>query len=279
MGDTHQVGVCIETYEPNSIGTFELHIRYTGDPDADPPTTLNSAETIPCGATDGETALDDSACLDANPDANDGAGTDKLGTGWDCTSLGLQLPLGEDPRRRAWPTRSLCATANLVSPDQELTADPGLLATITFTANSAGDDVIDFGPIDTSNSNAVGTPRPNGGFARCSTAVAADQVACFGATVHKRPPCDCLWQDDTGRGTSLCLAGQNWTFSYPQGVFGGTGRVMSLLNHTIMMGHGQGFFAWAMGTCPSGPGSGVAFDFRSLPPQLLHLRDMTATMP
>ncbi len=273
MGETHQVGVCIETYEPNSVGTFELHIRYTGNPDAEPPTTLNSAETVPCGAALGEAAMQDTACLDANPDANDGAGTDMLGTGWDCTSFGLLYPQGENPLTPGVADAVIVCHSNLASPDQELTADPGLLATITFTVNSAGDDVIDFGPIDSNNTNAVGAPRPGDGFARCGTAVPADEVGCFGAVVHKRPPCDCLWEDNYGRETALCLQGEDWQFSYPGGDFGGTGRVMRLLNRVIMMGRGSGFFVAGIGTCPSGPGMAVAYDFRSFPPQFLFLRD------
>jgi hypothetical protein len=284
VGQTHQVGVCIESYQPNSIGTFELHIRYTGNPDATPPTTLNSAQTIACGSAGatGATALDDPACLDANPDANDGAGSTKLGTGWDCTSFGLLYPQGDDPLTPGVADAVIVCHSNLASADQELTVDPGLLATITFTANRAGDDVIDFGPINTLNANAVGTPRANSGFARCGTAVPADQVGCFGAVIHKRPPCDCLWDDTTGNGTHLCLQGQNWTFSFPGGAFSGLGRVVRFRTplgiRAVLSGIAttRKFTIAGAGLCPSGPGTAAGVDLTRVLPRILRLRD---TMP
>ena len=62
-------------------------------------------------------------------------------------------PWARTPTRRTWPTRSSSAYANLVNPDQDLSANPGLLATIEFTATGAGVDTIDFGPIDDTNNN------------------------------------------------------------------------------------------------------------------------------
>ncbi len=175
VGSVHKVGVCIEDYVPNSINNFELHVRYTGDPDANPPTTLNKATEV----------ADTGKGLDDNPDANDGAGADKLGTGWDCTGLGIAPPVGEDPATVGVADSFIVCNADLANPDHELSADPGLLATIEFTATSDGDDVIDFGPIDGTNATNVNAPRPGGGTARCGTAVPADKVDCAGATIHK----------------------------------------------------------------------------------------------
>ena len=79
----------------------------------------------------------------------------------------------------------IVCNASLGGPDQDLAANPGLLATITFTAQSAGIDTVDFGPIDPTNTNNVQSPRPGGGVARCGTWVPADQIGCFGATITK----------------------------------------------------------------------------------------------
>jgi hypothetical protein len=177
VGSVHKVGVCIEDYVPNSVNSFELHIRYTGDPDASPPTTLNKATEVP----------DVAPALDDNPDANDGDDPSgfKLGGGWDCTGLGLVLPRGEDPSTPNVADAVIVCNAALANPDQDLSANPGLLATVEFTAASGGDDIIDFGSIDKANRNGVFYPRTDGGAARCATAVAADKVDCVGATIHK----------------------------------------------------------------------------------------------
>ncbi len=180
-GATHRVAVCIEDYAPNSVNNFLLHIRYTGDPDATPPTTINTAPTVACGA-----GTADPYCLDANPDANDGTGADKLGTWWDCSpALGSPPPVGEYTGTPHVADAFIWCTASIASPDQELADDPGLLATITFTATGTGMDTIDFGPIDENNTNYVAHPRPDGGDARCGTRVPADQAGCFGATITK----------------------------------------------------------------------------------------------
>jgi YVTN family beta-propeller protein len=142
VGATHKVGVCIEDYEPNSIQAFELHIRYTGDPDVVPPTIINKATEV----------QDITHALDDNPDANDGddpAGF-KLGGGWDCTGFGVKSPVGEDPATPGVADAFIVCNGDVVTPDQDLSADPGLLATIEFTAQEAGADTIDFGPIQPS---------------------------------------------------------------------------------------------------------------------------------
>jgi hypothetical protein len=178
VGSVHKVGVCIEDYVPKSINNFLLQIRYTGDPSATPPTTLNKATELP----------DVAPGLDDNPDANDGDDPSgfKLGGGWDCTGLGLKYPMGEDPITANLADAFIVCNADLVDPDQDLTANPGLLATIEFTAQGAGDDVINFGPADVTNRSNVMNPRPGDGQGRCGTMVAADVIDCLGATIHKQ---------------------------------------------------------------------------------------------
>jgi hypothetical protein len=177
VGSVHKAGVCIEDYVPNFINNLELHILYTGDPSATPPTTLNSATELP----------DVAPALDDNPDANDGAGADKLGTGWDCTGLGVKYPVGEDPYTPGVADAFIVCNADLVNPDQELAADPGLLATVEFTATAAGVDTIDFGPIDSTNGNLVvflPTDQEEANIYRCGTVIPEEQMGCFGATIQ-----------------------------------------------------------------------------------------------
>jgi hypothetical protein len=182
VGAAHKVGVCIEDYVPNSIDAFELYIRYTGNPDATPSTTLNVAQTLTGPAP----------MLDLNPDANDGDDPTgfKLGGGWLCDCFGLPMcfPKGDDPRTPGLADALIFCYVDLVNPDQDLTASPGLLATIEFTASKAGTDTIDFGPIDDTNWNNVQNPRSGGGIARCGPQVADDQVGCFGAAIVKYSP-------------------------------------------------------------------------------------------
>jgi hypothetical protein len=184
LNSVHRVGVCIENYVPNSIEFFELHIRYSGNPDATPPTTINNAPTVTCTSGTG-----DANCLNANPNANDGNDDVTgltLGYGWSCTGFGFSKPLGEDPSTPGVADARIFCNADIVSPDKDLTANPGLLATIQFNVTGTGIDTIDFGPIDDTNLNAVGKPRATGdGYASCGSSVAEEQVGCFGATVHK----------------------------------------------------------------------------------------------
>jgi len=120
VGWTHKVGVCLEDYVPNSVNQFELHIRYSGDPNATPPTTLNTAATEPYGGSPKSCPGGDTRCVDANPDANDGNDPTgfKLGGGWDCSAFGLAPPLGEDPGTPGVADARIVCFANLSTPDQ-----------------------------------------------------------------------------------------------------------------------------------------------------------------
>jgi hypothetical protein len=185
VGSVHKVGVCLQDYVPNKVEQFQLTIFYTGDPSDNDPPKLNAATEI----------ADVAPALDDNPDANDGddASGFKLGGGWDCSGFGLAFPKGDDPTTPNVADAFIVCNADIAAPDLDLAADPGLLATIEFTAQGAGDDVIDFGPIDAINTTNVTYPRlvssgppPVYAAARCGTGVPADQVGCFGATVHKQ---------------------------------------------------------------------------------------------
>ena len=180
VGNVHKVGVCIEDYAPNSVEAFELHIRYIGDPSDNNPPLLNVA-------TEKTGSYHD---LDDNPDANDGDDVTgyKLGGNWGCTGYSPpDEPVGEDPNTPG------VADANIIcnGSDKDLAANPGLLATVEFTATVAGVDTIDFGPLDVVNYNVVGWPLPDGWEARCGMAPRLEQrIGCFGATITKLPDTD-----------------------------------------------------------------------------------------
>ena len=172
VGSKDKVGVCIKDYMPNSIEAFELHIRYSGDPNATPPTTVNNAQTLTGPAP----------MLDLNPDANDGSGSDKLGTGWDCSG---SPPLGDDPWTPGVADALILCYADLVTQPGPL-GQPWPAGHHRVHGHQGWDYTIDFGPIDGSNWNSVGSPRATGdGWATCSTLVAEEQVGCFGATIRK----------------------------------------------------------------------------------------------
>jgi len=260
VGHTHSVAVCLETYPPNAVNNFELHVRYTGDPDATTPTTINFAPNVACGA-----GTSDPACLDSNPDANDTKAPDTndpnyLGSGWDCSGFGIAPPVGDDPSTPNVADAFIVCFASLGTPDQDLAANPGLLATINFTATGAGDDFIDFGDVNANNNNIVYAPRipsSTDNVVRCGTqGQAADLMGCFYATIHK-VVFDCEFHDNFGRGTSLVIYGNNWQFTFPGGVRAGVGRVVHMGSRVMLLGRGQGnrFFLAGFGTCPSGPGT------------------------
>jgi hypothetical protein len=258
VGDVHKVGVCLETYDPNSVEAFELHIHYD---------SVNVATEVP----------DVAPALDDNPDANDGDDPTgfMLGSNWDCTGFSVQMPMGDDPTTPGVADAKIICNANIMTPDLDLAADPGLLATVEFTAIGVGVDIIDFGPIDANNKNAVANPRPNCGIARCGTAVPADTVGCFGAIINKVPPCDCEFIDDFYNDTSLCLRDSTWEFTWPDGSASGMGYMLSYYSRIVMLGRGSGFIVFALGTCPSGPGTALAIDWGGVPFQFLRLYDVT----
>ncbi|MEX2246798.1 MAG: hypothetical protein WEC75_08930 [Dehalococcoidia bacterium] len=125
VGDTYTVGICVEGTGGVAPNAFTAVVEYDG--------VLNSAATISCTG----------ACLDANPNANDGSTVGStLGTGWDCTGFGVSLPVGDDPGTIGVADASITCNASIGSPVLNLTNDPGLLATITFTASSGGVEVL-----------------------------------------------------------------------------------------------------------------------------------------
>lgn len=272
VGDTYDVALCLESYAPNKVESFKLRLYYDD---------INTAQTVECGDGGGGGEANDALCVDANPDANSGndATGFKLGGGWDCTGLGALMPLGDDPNtpcedefgQPIYPCLDaiIACNANLLAPDLDLAANPGLLATVEFTATDVGTELLTWGS-DTEVGGAD-VNLPDGGFAHCGADVPEEQIGCFGATIDK-VVFDCVWEDSFGRGTYLGLLGNDWIFGSPEGTFSGTGRVMRFGDRAFMLGRGEGFSLGGFGTCPSGPGT--AFGLSSVPPLFLRVQDV-----
>jgi uncharacterized repeat protein (TIGR01451 family) len=134
VGDTHQLAVCVE-YLPEDVSEFDLTISYNDLLDT-------------CG--DNEIACPvDTACLDDNPDANDGDmiewGGVSLGDDWDCTAEGdvdeptcnLNSEGTHGPHAgKAW----ISCHADLGS---STTLRAGALAVLTLDVAAAGEDDVE----------------------------------------------------------------------------------------------------------------------------------------
>jgi hypothetical protein len=262
VGETYDVGLCLETYAPNTLEAFVLRLYYDD---------INTSPTL-----EGPTPM-----LDLNPNANDGddpAGF-KLGAGWDCSGFTVFPPVGDDANTACQdqygqpisPCHDAVITcnANIGTPDLDLSADPGLLATVQFTATGEGTEQLTWGD----DTELVGdVVQPGGGGALCGPAVPSEQIGCFGATLQK-VTFDCLFEDTTGQGTSLGIFGNNWVFEFPGGSVQGTGRVMHAGPMTFVAGRSSGLAIFAFGRCPAGPATAFAMDMSGFPARLWRLSD------
>jgi len=166
VGSTYTVALCLGGYTANDLEAFVLSINND---------QALSFAPDPQGSEEpqnGGSGPDCEKCLDDNPDANDGDDPTgfKLGSGWDCTGLGFVRP-----RSEVLPINLLC-NADIVSPDKDLSANPGLLATVTFRADSAGVDTLTFAS-DTTIGHATAQDGSCGD-------VASDVIVCSGATIN-----------------------------------------------------------------------------------------------
>ena len=148
-GTTYQVGICMQdtTAAPDGFQvTLDYNELVTGGPEV--------ANVAP--------ALAD------NPDANDGGLSSQIGTGWDCTGFGFAYPQVNDGSGNSY----IACLSDAVTPVTTLTDDPGLVATITYTADAVGFNTMTF---VTGGASTGGT---NSGIGNC------DGTNCFGATVQ-----------------------------------------------------------------------------------------------
>jgi len=167
VGSTYTVAVCLADYQANDLLSFQMHL-----------TNNNSLSFAPDPqgseeSQNGGSGPDCGQCLDDNPDANDGddpAGF-KLGSGWACTGLGVIRPRSETP-----PIELVC-NADVVSPDMDLSANPGLLATVTFRADAAGLNEVGF-----ESWTSIGQKTAGQGY--CGDEVPDAKIDCLGATIN-----------------------------------------------------------------------------------------------
>jgi hypothetical protein len=134
INETYQIGICLLDlpFPPDAItGSVSYNRELNEAPEESPP--------LPASECD----LPDNLCLDVNPDFNqsrEGVPDDQtLGSGWNCTAFGIALPRGDEPRSPEADANITCY-ANLVEPNRTLTADPGLLALVTFRSLAPGVD-------------------------------------------------------------------------------------------------------------------------------------------
>lgn len=131
---------------------------------------------------------DTAPALDDNPNANNGAGPNGLGTSWDCTGFGLAFPKGNDPATAGVNDAYIVCNDTTFGSNSVLTANPGLLATLTMNASGAGTMSFTFDP--TSNVNS-----PAGANAGCAGGACPGAVVVQGtgpAEPTQPPPTPCL---------------------------------------------------------------------------------------
>jgi hypothetical protein len=169
VGSTYTVAVCLADYQANDLLSFQMRLT-NNDALSFAPDPQGSEES-----QNGGSGADCGQCLDDNPDANDGddpAGF-KLGGGWACTGLGVIRPRSETPPID--PIELIC-NADVTAKDLDLSANPGLLATVTFRADAAGLDELSFTSWTSVGMNTT-TPGSCGD-------VTDNLMDCFGATIN-----------------------------------------------------------------------------------------------
>ena len=210
--------------------------------------------------------MDTQPALDDNPDANAGTTTwlQSLGAQWDCSSFGSSFPQGDDPNTPSQSDAIIQCVSTRALPELYST---GVLAMVTFQSIGFGREALTFGS-DTSVSGEAEYHTCDG-----SSPFA---IPCLGATIVKSD-CDCYLEDNKGQGTSLCIAGANWKFSWPDGSVSGSSGVTHMGSMTLVFGRAQGLWLFGKLTCPSGPGNASAIGLSGGRLRILRLVDTTPT--
>ena len=163
------------------------------------------------------------------------------------------------PTSTAAPTETPTATATPL-PTATPTRTPTPTATPTATASPTATPT----RTPTLTATSTATPSPTATPTRTPTPT---------VTPTPTPAADCIFRDDSGRGTSLLIKGKAWGFGGPGlSASGSTGAVRSGSRVTLFAISG-GVIVSGQGTCPAGPGT---FTARRLFPALyLSLVDVT----
>jgi uncharacterized repeat protein (TIGR01451 family) len=165
VGSPFQVGICIEDQlaAPQAV---EATIDYN--------TAIVGGTELPNTAPD----------INDNPDLNDGAGPTRVGVAWDCTNFNTTFAAINNGSNQ---THISCADTTLGS-DSQLTADPGLYATASYTATGVGTSIFSFTTDGTSGDG--GGPSGIGNCADSGSPAPLNSTNCIGAAVQILPAAD-----------------------------------------------------------------------------------------
>ena len=108
------------------------------DESAGPPDAFEATVLLSGGVALAPELPDIAPALDDNPDFNEAAGPFGSGPGWDCTAFGSPF------RRAALLQVHLACNEKKLSPRVQLTANPGLLGTITMQPTGVGVETFTF---------------------------------------------------------------------------------------------------------------------------------------
>lgn len=152
--ERHAVAICLEGH-PYPPSAFDITLLYNN--------RLNRGVEVPCTG----------ACLDGNPDANDGDGPAFLGFGWTCATdkEGAPTADGDAPGGDA----HLVCQVNALFPNAQLSESPGLLAVMDFDVLASGTDRLRFTRIGDAGFRPTTVDRY----------VCGQSMLCRSGTIHK----------------------------------------------------------------------------------------------
>ena len=156
-GINYTVAICVDD-NAGAVRSFEARLIYAG------------------GFAFAPEIQDLTPGLDDNPDFNQAPGPNGNGPAWDCTALGFFFPHGDDPQTTPeTDAHIVCNATNFLG--GPLTANPGLLATVTMTPTATGVESFAFAADGTASIQDDIT-----GFSACGT-----EVTCPGALITQVP--------------------------------------------------------------------------------------------
>jgi len=158
---TYTIAICLEE-GAGAPDSFEIALIWTG------------------GAAAPVDVLDDNTDgLNDNPDFNEATAPYGFGSNWSCTHIGFQWPTADWPATPGVPDAYISCNEKGFVPGT-LTADPGLLATITMQATGAGTESFNFSLDGSSDFNS-----PEYSNHACGV-----DISCPGATVASNTDLD-----------------------------------------------------------------------------------------
>jgi len=152
-GGTYTVAICLVDSQGAPDG-FEARVIWSG------------------GAANAPEVADVGGALDDNPNFNQAPGPLGSGPDWSCSGFGLSFPTADDPTTHGTTDAHIVCYEKTFSAGA-LTAEPGLLATLTMAAKGGGTETFTL-----SNDSLSSVNSPAGTNWQCGV-----QVSCSGAVV------------------------------------------------------------------------------------------------